>query len=98
MTSDEEDRDRRMTCRTGGGEERQWKRRAGTERGKGSRGVYPPTTMALSPQSHVYSPLLSPRFPPPHPKQFLNIIYTILCNFYRVFSEFWKLTVRDETR
>jgi len=30
-----------------------------------------------------------------HPKQFLDIVYAILCNFMRVFSEFWQLSVRD---
>ena len=55
------------------------------------RGVYPPTTMALSPpHSHVFpAPIFCP------PKQFLDIVYAILCIFMRVFSEFWKLPVRD---
>ena len=58
----------------------------------------PPTTMAL-PHSHD-SPSLSatphPQ-PSPHPrKQFLDILYAILCNFMRVFSELWKLAVREK--
>ena len=35
--------------------------------------------------------------PSPHPrKQFLAILYAILCNFMRVFSELWKLAVREK--
>jgi len=56
----------------------------------------PPTTLALFSHSHILPP---PRFfschPPPLRKQFLDIVYAILCNSMRVFSEFWKLSVRD---
>jgi len=58
------------------------------------RGVYPPQQPWCSrpPQSHVYPP----PFPPPHPrKKISDILYAILCKFMRVFSEFWKLAVRD---
>jgi len=56
------------------------------------RGVYPPTTMALFPFP-PFSRIPCPHFLPP--KQFLDIVYAILCIFMRVFSEFWKLPVRD---
>ena len=58
----------------------------------------------LSPNNHGALPILTtppflatPHFTPPsHPyKQFLDILYAILCNFMRVFSELWKLAVRD---
>jgi len=57
-----------------------------------SRGVYHPNAHgAIPPFSR-----LTPPFPATLPrKQFLDIVYAILCNFMRVFSEFWKLSVRD---
>ena len=50
-----------------------------------------------SPHSHDSFSLFRHASPhPPHPrKQFLDILYAILCNFMRVFSELWKLAVRD---
>jgi len=50
----------------------------------------PPTTMALFPHSHVFF------CPPPFPLQ--TIFGHCIRNFaqsMRVFSEFWKLSVRD---
>jgi len=57
----------------------------------------------LSPNNHGAPPILTtPPFsatPHPHPlrprKHFLHILYAILCNFMRLFSELWKLAVRD---
>jgi len=55
----------------------------------------------LSPNNHgAITPILTSYFSPfiyhpPPLKHFLDIAYTILCNFMRVFSEFWKLSVRD---
>jgi len=47
-----------------------------------------------SPHSHVLPPLFVQ--PPPPQTIFGHCIpYAILCNFMRVFSEFWKLSVRD---
>ena len=56
---------------------------------------------SIPPNNHSAPPILttppfSPPNPVPHPrKQFLDILYAILCNFMRVFSELWKLAVRD---
>ena len=64
------------------------------------RGVYPPTTMALFPPFSRLPIFCHPSPPsqPPYPrKQFLDILYAILCNFMRVFSELWKLAVRVMT-
>ena len=52
--------------------------------------------MAL-PHSHDSPPFSATPHPhPPHPrKQFLDILYAILCNFMPVFSELWKPAVRN---
>ena len=57
------------------------------------RGVYSPNNHGATPTPHSHvlpSPFIC------HPrKQFLDIVYAILCNFMRVFSEFLTLSVRD---
>jgi len=60
-------------------------------RGRSSvgRGVYPSNNHGALPSPFSY---LSLPFPPPHPrKKFSDVLYAILCNFMRVFTEFWKL-------
>jgi len=51
----------------------------------------PPTTMALFPPFSRLTPSFPATLPAPR-KQFLDTVYTILCNFMRIFSEFWKLS------
>jgi len=53
-----------------------------------NHGAIPPFSRPTPPRS------FSCHLPPPR-KQFLDIVYAILCNFMRVFSEFWKLSVTD---
>jgi len=61
-------------------------------KGKGRQGRLSPNNYGALPPILTSPPPLSP--PPPH-KQFLDILGAILCNFMRVFSEFWKLAARD---
>jgi len=57
----------------------------------GSQGRLSPNNYgAIPPFSLLNAPLICHIH-----KQFLDIVYAILCNFMRVFSEFWKLSVRD---
>ena len=76
----------------GSGQSAGWKQEAFyTPRGYPSQG-------RLSPNNHgAIPPILTsyPPFPTTPTGQFLNIVYAILCNFMRVYSEFWKLSVRD---
>ena len=61
-------------------------------------GVYSPNNHGAFPPILTYPRLLSatPHPHPPHPhKQFLDILYAILCNFMHVFSELWKQAVGD---
>ena len=56
-----------------------------------AQGRLSPQQSLPSPNSHVSPPF---RHPLPHPRrQFLDILYAILCIFMRVFREFWKLAV-----
>ena len=52
----------------------------------------PPTTMALSPHSHVFPPLFSAT---PSPQTIFGHCIRNVVQFMRVFSEFWKLSVMD---